>query len=72
MKEHLIVRQSSVWKVEVEGIHSRHVVDVEKRECTCRVWDVTGLPCIHAVAFIGMKEHPLWHSYIDEHYYVAR
>ncbi|KAI0503818.1 hypothetical protein KFK09_014761 [Dendrobium nobile] len=71
-KEHLIIRQSSVWKAEVEGIHSRHVVDVEKRECTCRVWDVTGFPCIHAVAFIGMKEHPLWHSYIDEHYYVAR
>ncbi|PKU63310.1 hypothetical protein MA16_Dca013354 [Dendrobium catenatum] len=66
-KDHLIVRQSSVWKAEVEGVHSRHIVDVEKRECTCRVWEVTGLPCIHVVAFIGMKEHPLWHSYIDEH-----
>ncbi|KAI0508164.1 hypothetical protein KFK09_014298 [Dendrobium nobile] len=49
-KDHLIVRQPSVWKAEVEGVHSRHIVDVEKRECTCRVWEVTGLPCIHAVA----------------------
>ncbi|KAI0496549.1 hypothetical protein KFK09_022869 [Dendrobium nobile] len=31
-----------------------------------------GLPCIHAIAFIGMKEHPLWHTYIHEYFYVHR
>ncbi|KAI0508086.1 hypothetical protein KFK09_014220 [Dendrobium nobile] len=32
----------------------------------------TRLPCIHAIAFIGMKEHPLWHTYIHEYFYVHR
>ncbi|PKU78763.1 uncharacterized protein LOC110106129 [Dendrobium catenatum] len=71
-KEHLIVRQSTTFKAEVESLHSRHIVDVESRDCTCKVWQLTGLPCIHAIAFIGMKEHPLWHTYIHEYFYVHR
>lgn len=35
-------------------------------------WQITGLPCIHAVAFVGTKEHPMWHTYIDDHYHVCR
>ncbi|PKU82610.1 hypothetical protein MA16_Dca019285 [Dendrobium catenatum] len=61
-KEHLIVRQSTTFKAEVESLHSRHIVDIESRGCTCKVWQLIGLPCIHAIAFIGMKEHPLWHT----------
>ncbi|PKU75673.1 hypothetical protein MA16_Dca023013 [Dendrobium catenatum] len=57
-KEHMLVRQ--------------HIVDVESKECTCRIWQLTRLPCIHAVAFIGMKEHPLWHTYVHDLYFVYR
>ncbi|XP_020682036.2 uncharacterized protein LOC110099280 [Dendrobium catenatum] len=52
-KDHLVVRQASNFKAEVEGLHSRHIVDIERKHCTCGVWQLIGLPCIHAVAFIG-------------------
>ncbi|PKU74349.1 hypothetical protein MA16_Dca003552 [Dendrobium catenatum] len=71
-KEHMLVRQSTNSKAEAESVHSRHIVDVESKECTCRVWQLTGLPCIHAVAFIGMKEHPLWHTYVHDLYFVRK
>ncbi|XP_020676180.1 uncharacterized protein LOC114578331 [Dendrobium catenatum] len=71
-KEHMLVRQSTNSKAEVESVHSKHIVDVESKECTCRVWQLTGLPCIHAVAFIGMKEYPLWHTYVHDLYFVYR
>ncbi|XP_028549256.1 uncharacterized protein LOC114579299 [Dendrobium catenatum] len=71
-KEQLLVRQSSLYMAEVESLHSRHIVDVENKDCTCNVWQLTGLPCIHAIAFIGMKEHPLWHTYVNDYYYVYR
>ncbi|PKU80857.1 hypothetical protein MA16_Dca009268 [Dendrobium catenatum] len=57
-KEHMLVRQSTNSKAEVESLHSRHIVD--------------GLPCIYVVAFIGMKEHPLWHIYVHDLYFVYR
>jgi len=28
------------------------VVDMKKRSCACRKWDITGMPCKHAVAAI--------------------
>ncbi|KAI0502600.1 hypothetical protein KFK09_017554 [Dendrobium nobile] len=71
-KEQLLVRQSSLYMAEVESLHSRHIVDVESNDCTCNVWQLTGLTCIHAIAFIGMKEHPLWHTYVNDYYYVYR
>ncbi|XP_014511703.1 uncharacterized protein LOC106770406 [Vigna radiata var. radiata] len=30
-------------------IVEKYVVDVEKRECTCRKWTITGIPCCHAL-----------------------
>ncbi|PKU85619.1 ubiquitin-conjugating enzyme E2 S [Dendrobium catenatum] len=71
-KEHLLIRQSSFHRAEVESLHCRHIVDIETKECTCNVWKLTGLPCIHAIAFIGKKEHPLWHTYVNDYYYIYR
>ncbi|XP_031108205.1 uncharacterized protein LOC116012700 [Ipomoea triloba] len=30
-------------------------VDLSKRECSCRRWDLTGIPCSHAIAAIRKK-----------------
>ena len=27
----------------------RHIVFFDKKLCTCRAWDVTGIPCSHAI-----------------------
>nr|XP_043608953.1 uncharacterized protein LOC122580870 [Erigeron canadensis] len=30
----------------------QHVVDLDKKTCSCRRWELTGMPCKHVVAFI--------------------
>ncbi|XP_059446413.1 uncharacterized protein LOC132177958 [Corylus avellana] len=39
-----------IFKVECEG--KRVAVSVEGRTCGCRKWDVTGIPCSHAISAI--------------------
>lgn len=39
-------------KVLVEGPRGPFIVDLVVRTCTCRRWDLTGLPCLHGVVSI--------------------
>ncbi|KAH0641017.1 hypothetical protein KY290_036291 [Solanum tuberosum] len=39
-------------KVSVEGPGGPFIVDMQKASCTCRRWDLTGLPCPHALVSI--------------------
>ncbi|XP_017628742.1 uncharacterized protein LOC108471669 [Gossypium arboreum] len=34
---------------------SQHVVDLVQNSCSCRIWDLTGIPCMHALAVIHLK-----------------
>ena len=43
---------SSRFKYEVDNYYERHVVDLTKKECSCRIWDLTGIPCKHGIAAI--------------------
>lgn len=51
----------------VEG-EDRHVVNLNRKKCTCRTWDLTGIPCPHAIkAYLHDKQEPLdqlswWYS----------
>jgi hypothetical protein len=45
----------------------RFIVDLDKKECTCRGWQLTGLPCVHAIAFIGTRKVDLEDFF--HHYY---
>jgi len=29
--------------------NDQHVVDITERTCTCRKWELTGIPCRHAL-----------------------
>ncbi|KAK5819855.1 hypothetical protein PVK06_024884 [Gossypium arboreum] len=56
-------------KYQVEcGPGSQHVVDLVQNSCSCRNWDLTGIPCIHALAVIHVKNEFLetyvqtWHT----------
>ncbi|WMV29821.1 hypothetical protein MTR67_023206 [Solanum verrucosum] len=43
----------------VEG-EDRHVVNLNRKKCTCRTWDLTGIPCPHAIkAYLHDKQEPL-------------
>ncbi|KAK5832802.1 hypothetical protein PVK06_016605 [Gossypium arboreum] len=38
------------------GLGSQHVVDLVENSYTCRNWDLTGIPCMHALAVIHLKD----------------
>jgi hypothetical protein len=63
---------SDRFKYEVDNDYERHVVDLTKKECTCRIQDLTGIPCKHGVAAINKNlEHPkdyLHNCYLNEAY----
>lgn len=48
----LQVLLSAGSKFEVRG-DSTEFVDVDRWDCSCRGWQMTGLPCCHAIAVIG-------------------
>ncbi|XP_060216806.1 uncharacterized protein LOC132644243 [Lycium barbarum] len=49
-----------------EGLY-QHIVDISRRQCSCRVWQLKGIPCEHALAAIQFKRYdPL--GYIDHCY----
>ena len=37
---------------EVDNGCERHVVDLVRKACSCRIWDLTGLPCKHGISAI--------------------
>lgn len=52
----------------------KYPVDLESRTCSCRQWQITRLPCIHALFFITTLSGPAGNiqQYVHEHYSVAR
>ena len=46
-------RWNGTTKYEVYGPwHDQHVVDMGEMTCTCRKWELNGIPCKHAIATI--------------------
>ncbi|XP_057766350.1 uncharacterized protein LOC130986841 [Salvia miltiorrhiza] len=44
---------------EVDMFDDKFVVSVEGKTCTCRAWDLSGIPCVHAIsAFYFLKQDP--------------
>ncbi|KAK1419587.1 hypothetical protein QVD17_28790 [Tagetes erecta] len=53
------VLMSGVRKYQVSGPWLDQVcVDLDKRTCSCRKWEITGMPCKHVVACIWTLESP--------------
>lgn len=51
----------------VYDIENKHTVDLERRSCTCREWDLTGIPCPHRLCAIYYKHnHP--EHYVSQWY----
>ncbi|KAL8529565.1 hypothetical protein ACS0TY_006838 [Phlomoides rotata] len=43
---------SELYEVEIfDG--GRYSVDLKNRSCTCRAWDLSGIPCSHWLSAIG-------------------
>jgi len=68
------IHRSGLMVGEVGGVNKdlvpwRFIVDLEKKECTCRGWQLTGLPCVHAIAYIGTRRVEL-EDFVDPYYSV--
>nr|KAJ0184970.1 hypothetical protein LSAT_V11C900474590 [Lactuca sativa] len=50
------VYRSSDNKAEVKFKGYRWDVVLDEKKCSCRKWQVTGLPCVHAAAFIAFTK----------------
>ena len=62
---------------EVKGVtrdlvHWRHTVDLQERKCTCRRWQVIGLPCTHALCVITSIRGCNIDGYVHEYYFVVK
>ena len=57
---------------EVECMEKREVLDMVMRTCTCRKWQLTGLPCKHAGEVIGEMRNARWEDFVDECFYISR
>ncbi len=61
--------ESGGTKFQVTTPTDQHVVDIEDRKCSCRKWELTGIPCIHACSALAMhRGNP--EEYVDECYTV--
>lgn len=63
----------NVAKVTVMGgTGFRFVVNLQDMTCTCRKWQVSGIPCKHALAFItSLPDEPIA-KYVDLYYSVEK
>ena len=52
-------------KAQVRGPEGQFSVDLDKRSCACRRWDLTAIPCVHAVAAIIEQMKTLFHMWIN-------
>ncbi|KAL0431332.1 UNVERIFIED_CONTAM: hypothetical protein Sradi_0759200 [Sesamum radiatum] len=64
-----IKADSSHWQLNYFD-SSQHSMDLDKRSCSCRKWDLNGIPCKHACSAILCKgDDPI--DYVNECYTVS-
>lgn len=56
----------------LEGSGFRFVVNLEEKTCSCRQWQVSGIPCKHAIAFITSLPNAPLEKYVDMYYSVEK
>jgi len=54
------------------GSAFRFVVNLEDRTCSCREWQVSGLPCKHALAFITALDNGKIEMHVDSYYSIEK
>jgi hypothetical protein len=56
----------------MRGSGFRFVVNLQERTCTCRKWQVSDIPCKHALAFIiSLSDEPI-EKYVDLYYSIEK
>ncbi|XP_027082435.1 uncharacterized protein [Coffea arabica] len=71
------IEESFQWFPQFNGIdgyqvkcprNSQFAVNLKKKSCTCRIWELSGLPCTHAIAAIKQTENDPHEMIAECHY----
>ncbi|KAL0373243.1 UNVERIFIED_CONTAM: hypothetical protein Scaly_1005900 [Sesamum calycinum] len=58
------------WHFQIMGPYDQHTIDLLQRSCSCRKWDLTGIPCRHSISVIWcINEEP--ETYVLDYYRVS-
>lgn len=69
----VITRSDSIVEVCARGGSSfRYVVNVDQKTCSCRAWQVSGLPRKHALAYITSISREKIEDHVDNYYSVDK
>ncbi|GJR13119.1 transposase, MuDR [Tanacetum coccineum] len=66
-----LICRSNDNHAEVKRKGKRWQVILDERNCSCRVWHVKGLPCVHASAFISFTRDN-WEKYCDPYFTIEK
>ncbi|CAI9293844.1 unnamed protein product [Lactuca saligna] len=66
------VCRSSDNRAQVNYKGKRWEVILDEIKCSCRVWKVKGLPCVHAAANIAFTRDPDWDIYVDTYFTIDK
>ncbi|XP_057768394.1 uncharacterized protein LOC130988529 [Salvia miltiorrhiza] len=58
-------------KFEVDDEGEKYVVNIPQRTCTCRVWELTGIPCTHGLAAIKYLNDDA-SNFVHEYYTISK
>ena len=62
---HYLVLPSGLNQFEVRGTIDVYMVDLEERNCLCRLWQLNGIGCVHSIAAISFMNRDV-ESYVDK------
>lgn len=68
----LQVCRSSDNRAEVKCKGKSWEVILDEKTCSCRIWQVRGLPCVHAAAFISFTRDANWDKYCDSFFTIKK
>ncbi|XP_076905297.1 uncharacterized protein LOC143561018 [Bidens hawaiensis] len=66
------VHRSGENRAEVKYKDTRWEVSLDERKCSCWRWQVKGIPCVHAAAFIIFTRDANWDKYVDSYFTIEK
>lgn len=63
---------TSDYEMEIEYKTIRRIINIRDKTCSCKRWQLIGLPCIQAVNFIGTIRNAKWDMFCADHFTVHR
>ncbi|KAI3873899.1 hypothetical protein MKW98_001548 [Papaver atlanticum] len=68
----IVPTSRDVWTILDHRNGCSWVVTLSKHQCSCRFWDVTGIPCEHAINASFFNRNANWKELLDEYHFVDK